>query len=138
MLAVFSPASFHTLAVELKKKATGDCAELRSAISRAYYAALICARDAKQLTTTGSEGHVKLIAHYRASRDPSDRAVANSLELLKTLRAKADYQPTTLCTGSNGSDAIREASKVLQILKVLPIPAVVPATKTMQTAAQHL
>lgn len=116
----FSPGSFYTVADELRLKATADGPHLRTLISRAYYGALIEARDAKGVTTTGGDGHQKVIQAYMGNA--SDQVVADKLKDLRTLRVKADYQPTSALTANDGMKALSSCRRVLAALNKLPAP----------------
>lgn len=71
-------------------------AQLRSSISRAYYAAyktatnIVRSKDQFVELPTGS-GHRQLIQHFRNSTDQQCRAVGSDLDLLLRLRREADY-----------------------------------------------
>ncbi len=114
----FSPAAFYTVAEELRHKATADGAHLRTLISRAYYGALIVARDAKGLPTRGDSGHERVIQAYMGNAH--DNAVADRLKQLRDLRVKADYQPGTSLTGADGLKALAGCKAVLHALDALP------------------
>lgn len=116
----FSPAAFYTFADELRLKATADGAQLRTLISRAYYGALIEARDAKGLPTKGIGGHERVIQAYMGNA--SDQVVADKLKDLRQLREKADYLPTANLTSADGLKALSSCKKVLVALNRLPIP----------------
>lgn len=120
----FSPASFYTLADELRLKATADGPHLRTLISRAYYGALIEARDAKRVNTTGGGGHQKVIDSYKGPQ--GNQLVADSLRTLRSLREKADYEPATALKSADGQIALSSCRRVLQALNKLPSP--VPLT----------
>lgn len=114
-----TPADIHQLAVILQRQSNdgADSAALRSCISRAYYGALLSARDARQLSTVGAGGHDNVIDHYKNTGDPIDRAIADSLRVMKRLRKKADYDLNEDCTKQEGGDAMIQASKVKGFLK---------------------
>lgn len=118
----FSPAEFYTIAGELRLKASQDGPHLRTLISRAYYGALIVARDAKQLPTKGEGGHERVINAY-----PNGSMVSDNLRTLRRLREKADYEPKTNLTGNDGQVALSCARRVLQSLQAMP------AAKTVAT-----
>jgi hypothetical protein len=114
----FSPAEFYTLAQGLHLQARQDGAPLRTLISRAYYGALIVARDANpQLRTKGQSGHQRVIDAYMAA---GDTLVSDSLRLLRSLREKADYEPDYDLNQSDGLKALSSARRVLQSLKAMP------------------
>lgn len=121
----FSPAAFYTIADELRHKAAADGPHLRTLISRAYYGALIEARDAKGLSTKGHGGHDRVIQAYMGSS--SDKVVADKLQDLRKLREKADYQPTAALTRDDGLKALSACKRVLSILNKLPKPPAPPS-----------
>jgi uncharacterized protein (UPF0332 family) len=117
----FTAVEFYHLACELREAANGDDAKLRSAISRAYYAAFLVARDKANISSRGADGHSRVIKHY--SQIPTDAVVANWLNDLKMDRQAADYDLSQVCTGRIGGKSVGTARKVLEHLKALePIP----------------
>jgi uncharacterized protein (UPF0332 family) len=117
----FTAVDFYHLACELRASANGDDAKLRSAISRAYYAAFLVARDKANISSKGAEGHSGVIKHY--SQKPIDSVVANWLRGLKMNREAADYDLSKVCTGITGGKSIGMARKVLEHLKAIePTP----------------
>lgn len=117
----FTAVDFYHLACELREAANGDDAKLRSAISRAYYAAFLAARDKANISSKGTDGHSRVIKHY--SQKPTDAVVANWLKDLKMDREAADYDMSKVCTGRTGGKSVGTARKVLEHLKALePIP----------------
>lgn len=114
----FHPAAFYTVADELRLKASMDGGHLRTLISRAYYGALIVARDAKGLSTKGRNGHEQVIQAYKDTA--SNEVIADALSKLRTLREKADYQPCCDLSKSDGERALASCKKVLAALKALP------------------
>lgn len=123
----FSPAEFYTLAQGLHLQARQDGAPLRTLISRAYYGALIVARDARQLPTRGEGGHERVIKAYA-----DNSLVSDNLRKLRTLREKADYEPMTPLTGNDGQMALSCSKRVLHTLGALPSqpPTTPPAAAT--------
>lgn len=117
----FTAVDFYHLACELREASKGDEAKLRSAISRAYYAAFLVARDKANISSKGTDGHSRVIKHYLDK--PNDTVVANWLRDLKSDREAADYDIDNICTGRIGGKSIKTARKVLEHLKVLdPVP----------------
>ncbi len=114
----FQPATFYTVAHELRVNATMDGGHLRTLISRAYYGALIVARDAKNLSTKGESGHLAVISAYAGSA--SDEIIADALKTLRGLRVKADYQPEWNLSRGDGDMALANCKKILKQLKALP------------------
>jgi hypothetical protein len=114
----FNPVAFYDLASELYTSAVGDDAKLRSAISRAYYAALISARDAANIQPRGHDTHKQVIEHYQLA----DSTVATWLLDLKRHRTKADYEPSAGIARKDGGAALKTAKKVLLVLGKLSDP----------------
>lgn len=121
----FSPGSFYTVADQLRLKATADGPHLRTLISRAYYGALIEARDAKGVSTTGGGGHQKVIEAYMGAQ--GNQLVADNLRALRALREKADYEPASALKGNDGLLALSSCRRVLTALNKLPVPANPPS-----------
>lgn len=115
----FAPESFYELAYLLSMQSNGDDAKLRTCISRAYYGALIVARDAKRLSTQGPGGHDNVINAYLTGNH-TDAVIGESLRSLKKLRKKADYDPHLPCSKTDGTNALTYSSKVLKMLGVKP------------------
>lgn len=119
MATGFAPLSFFTLAQQLRSASSKDDAELRSAISRAYYAAFLVARDAKGMSSRGVSGHAAVIDTFMTGNG-ADIAIGNRLSTLKKLREKADYETRSCCTGKDGANALLTAQKILMDLNALP------------------
>lgn len=116
----FAPADFYKVAQELSGQAQTDGGHLRTLISRAYYSALIVARDAKPgTTTTGTSGHQAVINAY-CSTNQQEQMIADCLRDLRKLREKADYQPKSNLTRSEGQSALASCKRVLSTLGALP------------------
>ena len=85
----FDPGGFFALAswlYDTKTAAPSSCL-VQTIISRAYYAALISARDFTNSSTTGPGGHRNVVAALRQI----DAYAASKLEALRVKRGKADY-----------------------------------------------
>lgn len=130
MSPAFAPVSFYQLASDLHAASGGDDAQRRSAMSRAYYAAFLVARDAKQLSSRGADGHKAVIERYEAG-SAQDMTVANHLQSLKKLRVKADYLVHETCSQRDCGTALKTAQKILIALGALPSqPPTPPPTTT--------
>lgn len=117
----FSAPDFYTVACELVAKATKDGPYLRTLISRAYYGALIAARDARHIRTDGlPSSHDFVINSYKGNF--ADKVISDHLIILRKLRKKADYEPKTDLTYGDALTAVSSSKKVLVALKVLPAP----------------
>ena len=118
----FTPNEFYTFALSLQRSLHGDCAALRSSISRAYYGAFITARDHYGVTSRGRDGHEQVLKAMRGNAH-GDLA-ADNLQRLKDLREKADYQPQIDMTVNDTHKAISHSKKVLHSLGKLPVKPV--------------
>ena len=116
----FVPASFYTLADELRLKAQTDGAHLRTLISRAYYGALIVARDSRGVDTKGDNSSHRLVIAAYAGNNAEDDMVADALRKLKKLREKADYEPNYALCSKDGLQALAQAKRALTTLNALP------------------
>ncbi len=95
----FDWADFLTLADALLRDPNlpgPEEASLRSAISRAYYAAFCSARnfalDKENFVPQGTaKDHKRLGAHFQKARDRTHRKIATELSRLRDNRNKADY-----------------------------------------------
>lgn len=124
----FTASAFCSFAKTLRLRWDTDETSIRTSMSRAYYGALLEARDAKALSSGGSNGHQAVISAYWSSGKPIDKAISSSLRKLKGLREKADYEPHAACSKTDAQDAIVEAEKVLKALSVMApkLPDLVP------------
>ncbi|MCY7274762.1 MAG: HEPN domain-containing protein [Phormidesmis sp. CAN_BIN44] len=95
----FDWGQYLTLAEELSRKSTTPAnleARQRTAISRAYYAAFVSARnylrDYKKLPIpqTG-EAHRDVAQQFRLNAETSNRTIADNLRRLRLYRNQADY-----------------------------------------------
>lgn len=101
---------------------TYDEAALRSAISRAYYAAFgTAAQDLRsrgtKLTTRGGV-HKQVIDLFKSDSDPRLVQVGVELDRLRRDRNRADYRPVVNDLGVLVPDALARASGVVQQLGV--------------------
>lgn len=115
----FTPSAFYSVANELLTKSAQDGGHLRTLISRAYYGALIVARDAKSIPTQGERGHQRVIDAYKGN-DAAEDLVSDSLHKLRKLRERADYQPKDDLSRNDGLAALSHSRKVLQALNSMP------------------
>lgn len=118
----FTPNEFYTFALSLQQGLLGDCAALRSSISRAYYGAFITARDHYGVTSRGWDGHEQVLKAMRANAQ--GQMIADNLQQLKNLRQRADYEPLMNLTVNDTQKAISHSKKVLQTLGKLPVKPV--------------
>ena len=107
----FDFAELYALASWLHATQTEPHAEAikRTIIGRAYYAALICARDFTGATTIGPQGH-KMVVNALKLRN--SRA-GNNLDTLRQIRHKADYEASASISDRDVGIALRNALIVL-------------------------
>lgn len=118
----FQPASYLELAHELAPRATQDGPHLRALISRAYYAAFIVARDSKNVSSRGPNGHSDVINRYKAPISTSaQHRIGHRLESLRDLRRTADYEPQSTMTAGDGIRALKLSEQVLLALNAWPL-----------------
>ena len=95
----FDWAQYFNLAKELTGQPTTPAnqeAKLRDAISRAYYAAFILARNHLRdregyiIPTTG-QAHGYVWEQFKLNPDPQRQLIANNLKRLRVYRKQADY-----------------------------------------------
>lgn len=76
------------MALELARASPPQEAKLRSAVSRAYYAAFLTAQRRLGLILTSAYPHAELVNAVRKRR----HALGDQLDFLRRQRAKADYE----------------------------------------------
>jgi hypothetical protein len=89
---VFDWNDYITLAEDLIKYKPSQ-AQLRSATSRAYYAAFIkCRNKSPYNTVKGGDVHFKVISYYkRAGASREELSIGNKLDSLRLKRNESDY-----------------------------------------------
>ncbi|MGZ8257269.1 MAG: hypothetical protein ACXWTX_05815 [Gallionella sp.] len=115
---LFNPADWYSLASWLYDTSTSSSEQCvrRTIISRAYYAALICARDATKSNTIGQDGHVNVV---KALTKKSSFA-GNKLNSLRLKRHAADYRLDEVITPMDVSTSLKSALAVLSELGQAP------------------
>jgi len=108
---VFDFAEFYVLASWLYSTQSELHREAikRTIIGRAYYAALICARDFTGTATVGPQGH-KAVVHALKLKNPQ---AGNNLDSLRQLRHKADYESSAIISDRDVGIALRNSLMVL-------------------------
>jgi len=119
----FAPALFLALARTLANQPT-DEARLRTAVSRAYYAVFLTARDRLRVPGTG---HAAVLQATRASH----RAAGYQLDALYQLRVLADYNldpadPTRTNWQTNWTRADALAARLMPLAAALAPPPPAP------------
>ena len=82
---------------------------LRSAVSRAYYAAFLRAREAAGISDNSEHSHRLVREHYLSA----DFAVGNRLASLRRKRNEADYEITKSFDSKTAGGLLRQAKAVL-------------------------
>ena len=93
-------------------------AVLRAAVSRAYYGALLRAREYAGVSVrkNDSESHNAVIKYYENRTEPEAKTVAGLLLGLKSLRKKADYKIEGSISLRQANDALADAKEILDTL----------------------
>lgn len=117
------PEDFLILAKELHL--SGKEAALRSATSRAYYAAFHKGRETLSSMNlkipTGPTAHGEICNYLQNSGDSKMEAVGQKLESLRSTRNKADYRLDIqhVATYSNTSLHLTDAEKIIDVLSAI-------------------
>lgn len=109
---MFDPVDFLHLA---KKLISGDEASLRTAVSRAYYASFLLARDRLGLSLRAPEVHRKVIKRMY-DRKPS---IGNTLHLLRHNRNSADYDTKVPLSYADAQQAIELGERTVEGINAL-------------------
>ncbi|NYZ16754.1 hypothetical protein HL658_29765 [Azospirillum sp. RWY-5-1] len=123
------PDDFLTEAVDLFRSADGREARLRTAVSRAYYAAYHAGRlhaEAHRLrVVVPVKGgvHVRLVAQLRSSTDQRVLWAAEGLAGLKGMRVQADYGIGSDLHPRTVREALDLASRILAAFKDYSSPS---------------
>lgn len=118
----FAAKSFCAFAASLTERWRDDSAAVRTTMSRAYYGALIEARNARGISTRGQGGHQRVIDAYEALGTKEGDQIARDLKTLRDFREAADYEPNTPCDSRQAFRATQHANKVLLALGIQPEP----------------
>ena len=116
---IFDWAKYLVLAEELAMRSS-DEASLRSAVSRAYYAAFCIARnrllqEGEEIPKTG-EAHTTVWTKYRFSAQKHLKDVGTTGDRLRRSRNKADYDDELPDISAMVEDAIAKARRLLHSL----------------------
>lgn len=119
----FNWSEYLNLARELAGKATtpsSQQAKLRSAISRAYYAAFIQARnflrDHDNLTIPRKNTHQYVINQFRNSPDIMRANLGRNLQRLRSYRNQADYKDIVIGLASKSQEALSLSRRIISEL----------------------
>lgn len=115
----FNPADWYSLASWLFDTAPASSSEClrRTIIGRAYYAALICARDATGSSTSGADGHKNVV---NALWKCHNNIAAEKLDSLRLKRHKADYSLDINISPREVEIFLKDSRTVLRELGILP------------------
>lgn len=113
--APFDPAEFYAFAESLRFRWNQDEASVRTTMSRAYYSALIVARDHKGLSSLDRDSHWTVIKAY-SNTDATEKQVRDALLAGKALRERADYEPLNACLKQQAEESLKKARIVLSAL----------------------
>lgn len=110
----FDPGEFYAIAswlYDTKLPLSGQPLR-RLIIGRAYYAALISARDFTGTSTQGKNGHREVVDALKNK----DHTAGSKLDSLRLTRHKADYQMGITITDSQVTNSLKEALIVLKAI----------------------
>jgi uncharacterized protein (UPF0332 family) len=108
----FDPIEFYRLA-SAWYNANAKEATHRCVVSRAYYAALLAARDKAKITTTSASTHSDTYEYYRTKGGGVNKGIANRLDTLRGDRNNADYDVKQTCVSRNAGEALKTSKKIL-------------------------
>jgi len=101
-------------------EAPGDEAELRAAISRAYYAAFMKARnllrDRDGLIIPRKNAHQYVIKQFRNSSEKLRKRIGERLLNLRYYRNQADYEDTVTRLTEKSQEALTLARRIIAVL----------------------
>jgi hypothetical protein len=107
----FDPAEFFAFAQWLYDMKPALCSQVvrRAIVGRAYYAALICARDAAGGSSKGEFGHAAVVRALKAK----DIRAGSKLDSLRIKRTNADYEMGRSITDRDVTTALHDSLTVL-------------------------
>jgi uncharacterized protein (UPF0332 family) len=121
--AAFGWTEYLNLAREMEGSATKPPtreARMRSAVSRAYYAAFIQARnhlrDIDRIQVPRRDAHEFVIRNFIASPNIQRRRIGWNLRSLRDVRTHADYDDVVLDLPNASRKAVQTAAQVIAIL----------------------
>lgn len=122
----FNWSEYLGLAQQLAGKAQISATQesrLRSAISRAYYAAFILARnylrDRSGLTIPRQEGHKYVIDQFKNAPNPTSKKIGESLKRLRFNRNKADYDDSVVNLPTITKRTLKLANETISYIQSL-------------------
>lgn len=113
---MINPTDFYHFASEIyQNKNHQSEVAYRSVISRAYYAAFLCAKNHTRISNSSGSVHNAVINYF----DGRNRVVYRNFKDLKELRSKADYQITEAVRKQEAGESLRLAKSILTKLNYL-------------------
>jgi uncharacterized protein (UPF0332 family) len=102
---------------------TNDEAALRSAVSRAYYAAfglasLRAVAENKHVPSTG-EAHAVVWKHFESASDRFRKKIGADGKRLRWRRRQADYDASAKISSAEVSDSLNTADSIIRFLALL-------------------
>lgn len=111
----FDPVGFFRLAEHLYAEQNHE-AGYRAVIGRAYYAAMLYARNKAGLSSKGAGGHETVVRHYKSSSDAKLAAIGNRLDDLRVSRTNSDYECDNIVVSREASACIIKSRNILSAL----------------------
>jgi hypothetical protein len=112
------PVEFYHQAVDwFSDTADNRSVTARSIVSRAYYAALLVARDKKGLSGVAERTHMHTVEEYKRGSH-KDVEIGNRLDNLRWLRTTADYEMSKTCVRREAGLALKQSRALLLALGV--------------------
>lgn len=88
----------------------------RSAVSRAYYAVFLLARDLAEIEDRSADVHQRTLQHYMSL---GEKQIAKDLRFLRDCRNEADYSTRRFFTRRERDEAMRRSRLVRAASKML-------------------
>ncbi len=120
---LFNWEQYLSLAQELRQRTESDQAAMRSAVSRAYYAAFNKAADRMEAEgeprPTSGDSHRIVWEYYKKRPDRFRRQIGEDGQRLKRQRIEADYRGGVNIRSAQVEDCLIKAGRVLDRLTKL-------------------
>ncbi len=111
----FEPIEFFRLAEYLYSEQKNQ-AGYRATIGRAYYAAMLSARNKAGLSSKGANGHETVVKYYKSSSDANLAAIGNRLDDLRVSRTNSDYECDKVVVSRDAGASIAKSRTILNAL----------------------
>lgn len=112
---LFDPVEFFHLAEFLYSEQKHQ-AGYRATIGRAYYAAMLFARNKAGISSRGVGGHQSVVNFYRANSDANLAVIGNRLDDLRASRANSDYECTIVISSREAGKCLAQSREILNKL----------------------